>query len=291
MSADRTHARTTDPAREGRLVEIDGRPALRFERRYAHPIERVWRAVTEPDELSSWFPAAVVGDRAVGATLRFDDDAQRAAAHDAGEPTRADGPELTGRVVVVDPPNVFSFTWGPELLRFELAPDGDGTLLTFTQVLSHRSVAARNGAGWHVCLQELDRLLGEPADGPDEGFAVYDDYVARIGPAPGVPGPDGSMTWERGHHVSPDVVRAAVEGDLAAWGAEAHAHEPLEWEVTADGTGTVIRLTHRGIGDDAELAATWHALLLQLDMHLAAGQLLPADPDDFVATYRALLRT
>ncbi len=32
----------------GTLQTIDGRPALRFERRLDHSIERVWRAVTEP---------------------------------------------------------------------------------------------------------------------------------------------------------------------------------------------------------------------------------------------------
>ena len=32
--------------KEGTLVHIEGRPALRFERRYRSPVERVWRAVT-----------------------------------------------------------------------------------------------------------------------------------------------------------------------------------------------------------------------------------------------------
>lgn len=84
---------------EGTLVTIDGSPALRFERRYRHPIERVWRAVTEPGEMGRWFPSEVVGDRRVGAELIFDDDARRAADREAGEPTRADGPLIQGRVV------------------------------------------------------------------------------------------------------------------------------------------------------------------------------------------------
>ena len=36
---------------------VDGRPALRVERRYRHSVERVWRAVTEPAELARWFVA------------------------------------------------------------------------------------------------------------------------------------------------------------------------------------------------------------------------------------------
>jgi uncharacterized protein YndB with AHSA1/START domain len=43
---------------DGTLETIDGRPALRFERRLAHSVERVWRAVSEPAELARWFPAA-----------------------------------------------------------------------------------------------------------------------------------------------------------------------------------------------------------------------------------------
>ncbi|UDY34586.1 SRPBCC family protein [Dermatobacter hominis] len=285
---------TSGPPRRGELVTVDGRPVLRFERRYRQPIERVWRAVTDPDELRRWFPSEVIGDRTPGAPLRFDDQSHREAAIEAGEPTRADGPEFTGRVVAVDPPNVFSFTWGAELLRFELTPDGDGTLMVFTQVLSHPSVAARNGAGWHVCLAELDALLdggvAEDAVGAEaDGFAVYDEYVAAVGPPAGVPSPDGSMTWERGTHVEPDRVRAVVSADLDRWGAGDHADEPLHWEVTGGDGATLIRLTHDGIGTDAARAATWHALLLQLDMYLAAGELMPADPAEFVPMYRHVL--
>lgn len=42
----------------GTLQTVDGRPALRFERHLAHPIERVWRAVSTPSELAHWMPAA-----------------------------------------------------------------------------------------------------------------------------------------------------------------------------------------------------------------------------------------
>ena len=32
----------------GILETIDGRPALRFDRTLAHSVERVWRAITDP---------------------------------------------------------------------------------------------------------------------------------------------------------------------------------------------------------------------------------------------------
>ena len=282
----------TTTTTEGTLITVEGQPALRFVRRYQHPIERVWRAVSDPGEMGQWFPATVEGDRAVGAELIFDDDDQRAAAREAGEPTRAEGPMFHGTVVAYDPPHVFSFTWGGELLRLELAPDGEGTRLVFTHVLSHASVAARNGAGWHACLGELDRMLGAPAPPADEdGLAVYDDYLDRMGPPLGTPTGDGGMTWERATHVAPEQVRQATSdaAALAAWGATGRAADRQRWDVEATGHGSVYRLTVDEIGQDAERAATWHALLVQLDMYLAAGQLIPAEPARWVAAYRSVL--
>jgi uncharacterized protein YndB with AHSA1/START domain len=276
--------------KEGTLVHIEGRPALRFERRYAHPLQRVWRAVTDPGEMPTWFPSNVEGERAVGAELSFVDESQRAAAREAGEPTRDDdGPELTGRVVAYDPPNVFSFTWGGELLRFELTPEGDGTRLVFTQLLSHQSVAARNGAGWHQCLGALDRLLG--AGAPDDGGwqEVYRDYLERMGPETGTPTGRGALRWDRATHVPPERVQE-VTADPAAWGAAEHASEPLRWDVEPTDHGSAYRLTHEAIDGDADLAATWHALLVQLDMYLAAGQLVPVDPEPWRKAYIQLLR-
>jgi uncharacterized protein YndB with AHSA1/START domain len=43
----------------GTYIEYDGRPAVRLQRTYPHPVDRVWAAVTEPAELSHWFPFAV----------------------------------------------------------------------------------------------------------------------------------------------------------------------------------------------------------------------------------------
>jgi uncharacterized protein YndB with AHSA1/START domain len=272
-------------SRAGNLITLEGRPALRFERRYRHPMERVWRAVTAPDEMARWFPSAVVGERAVGAALVFDDEAQREEAIAAGEPTRAEGPLFEGRVLVWDPPERFCFTWGTEELRFELSPEADGTRLVFTQLLSHESVAARNGAGWHACLLELDRLLGDepPAASWD---VAYDDCVDRMGPPAG--GPDGdALVWERATHVDAEKVRETVTAtsEREAWGAPGAVGDDETWEATDHADGTRYTLRVAGAAADPGLAASWHARLLQLDMYLAAGVLVPADPSRWEATY------
>jgi uncharacterized protein YndB with AHSA1/START domain len=274
---------------DGELVTIDGRSALRFERRYRQPVDRVWRAITEPSEMSQWFPSDVVGERAVGAELRFDDDAQRAAAAAAGEGHRDDGGEhFTGRVVAWDPPKVFSFSWGGEVLRFELHPDGDGTRLVFTQVLSHRSTAARNGAGWHGCLRSLDALLGvDPPEEPDDGWQSFREFLGAMGPEPGARGADGSRTWELGHHVPAERVRDAVSDpdELDGWGGADRADDHVHWDIRSVDGGSVVRVTVEGAADDPDLAATWHTLLVQLDMYLAAGIRVPVEPADFAGLY------
>ncbi|UMG93452.1 SRPBCC domain-containing protein [Nocardioides sp. TF02-7] len=47
--------------RTGVLLRDGDRVGLRFERRLAHPPEKVWRALTESEHLRHWFPADIVG--------------------------------------------------------------------------------------------------------------------------------------------------------------------------------------------------------------------------------------
>ena len=53
------------------FLTLDGRPTVRVERRYAHPIEKVWRAVTMPEHLGLWFPSPVEVDLRPGGAIRF----------------------------------------------------------------------------------------------------------------------------------------------------------------------------------------------------------------------------
>jgi len=126
----------------GTYETIDGKPAVRFERVYPHPVEHVWRSVTVPDELAHWFPTTVEVDLREGGAMVF--------TFPGGEMEPMDG-----SVVELDPPRRFAFMWGKELLRFELAPDGEGTRLTLTHLISNADEAARNAAGWHACLDKL----------------------------------------------------------------------------------------------------------------------------------------
>jgi uncharacterized protein YndB with AHSA1/START domain len=156
----------------GTYETVEGRPAVRFERRLADPIERVWRAVTEPGELAHWFPSEVSGELRLGGRLRFH---------------HADGaaPDAEGEITDFDPPRRLAFWWGTEHLRLELEPEGDGTVLRLTHVLSSADQAARDAAGWHVCLDRLERSLGDetttaPGSEPTgEWHALYEEYERR----------------------------------------------------------------------------------------------------------------
>ena len=147
----------------GTYETIDGRPAVRFERVYPRPVERVWRSVTEPEELARWFPTTVEVDLREGGAMAFTFPGEEM------EP-------MDGRVLELDPPRVFAFLWGDETLRFELVPEGDGCRLTLTHLISNADEAARNAAGWHVCL---DTLGGEESDWEP----YYEEYVRRGMPA------------------------------------------------------------------------------------------------------------
>ncbi|MBV8220332.1 MAG: SRPBCC family protein [Solirubrobacterales bacterium] len=157
----------------GNYAAIHDRPTLTFERRLSHPVDRVWRAITEPDELGHWFPSKVVVDElAAGGDMSFEFE---------GMPL--DAPSMmTGRVTDFEPPRVFAFTWGEDHLQFELDPVEDGCTLRLTVALGTRDKAARDAAGWHVCLDRLERELGDAGMG-GEWRDYYDEYQRRGVPA------------------------------------------------------------------------------------------------------------
>ena len=123
-----------------------------------------------PQEMASWFPSNVEGERAVGAELTFVDDAQRAAAIEAGEPTRDEGPHVprprgrrtTRRRCSRSPGAASSLA-----LRAAPGRRRDGARVHADP--QPPSVAARNGSGWHMCLGSLDALLGVAARSPTAG--------------------------------------------------------------------------------------------------------------------------
>jgi uncharacterized protein YndB with AHSA1/START domain len=153
------------------LQTIDGRPALRFERYLAHPVERVWRAVSEPAELGRWMPAAADWTPKLGEVFEL-----------GGQ---------TGQITELDPPHVIAWTFGADLFRFALRAEGEGCALVFTHVLGDAQLAAQTAAGWECYFDRFDaQLAGECLSEERAHEPVgerHERYAARFGldPAPG----------------------------------------------------------------------------------------------------------
>jgi uncharacterized protein YndB with AHSA1/START domain len=148
------------PSDPDATVERRGdRTVLRYERRLAHPVERVWRALTEPGELAGWLAEAEVeprlGGRIVLRWLNTDEQGDSAVAR--------------GTITRFEPPHVLEYDTDIHgLLRWELHDDGDGCLLTFTNATpAPDDHLTKVLAGWHIHLDHLeDALAGEPVDWP-----------------------------------------------------------------------------------------------------------------------------
>jgi uncharacterized protein YndB with AHSA1/START domain len=161
----------------------DGRWQLRFTRVLDHPQEKVWRAITEPAHLAQWFPTTIEGERVAGAALRF--------SFPGGQ---ADSFE--GEMLAYDPPSVMELRWGNDIVRLELEPREQGTQLTLLDTLDEHGKAARDGAGWHACLDALEADLrgeAEPRDQMGRWSEVRRHYVEAFGPEAATIGPPEGM--------------------------------------------------------------------------------------------------
>lgn len=168
--------------RLGTVLRDGDATGLRYERHLPHPPVKVWAALTESEHLSHWFPADILGERRAGAdvllpfwpeTVESSADELREQGVDPADPV------LPGRILEWEPPRVFVLEWGnaragADLLRFELAPLGDGTHLVLTTWLGTGGPQGHEGtgAGYHLCLDALEQLLdGGPVTPPEAGRA------------------------------------------------------------------------------------------------------------------------
>jgi uncharacterized protein YndB with AHSA1/START domain len=161
----------------GELERTDGALRLRFVRRLPHSPQKVFRALTEPEHLKAWFPTDVIGERRTGAPLKF-------------EFRDGEGPTIEGTMLAYDPPHVVEYQWGnDETLRFELEAEGDGTVLTFVNSFADLGKAARDAAGWHVCLEHLVDELDGNAPREVAWKPLNEAYAERFGPEAATIGP------------------------------------------------------------------------------------------------------
>ncbi|HEY3757649.1 MAG TPA: SRPBCC family protein [Opitutaceae bacterium] len=144
-------------------VTYDGDYAcLHYQRRLAHPPQRVWAAITDPAQLKQWFMAssAQIDGRSGGSVETVAGPAQ-IRAH--------------GKILTWDPPHVYEHEWNADpvkdilplgeqaVVRWQLTPVDGGTLLTLEHRKLHRPTAVGFAPGWHAFLDRLAcQLDGEP---------------------------------------------------------------------------------------------------------------------------------
>lgn len=138
------------PADASVVPEGDGWTLI-FIRELSHPPAAVWAALTDPAEIDRWAPFTADRDLARPGDVVL---------------TMVDGDERTdlpGTVRRVQAPVLLEYTWGADLLRWELEPTPGGTRLTLRHTGADSGIEAMVAAGWHLCFVVLDRLLdGEP---------------------------------------------------------------------------------------------------------------------------------
>ncbi len=130
--------------------------AIRKEHLYPHPIQEVWRAISNKEAISAWFITADFKAE-VGYAYKF--------THEQS------GTIITGSVLEAQEPTTLAYTWivnndGVETtVRWNLSEEAGGTRL----VLEHHGFAAykdtaakmfdSTGKGWDACIAELEKHL------------------------------------------------------------------------------------------------------------------------------------
>ncbi|MFT4416443.1 SRPBCC family protein [Fredinandcohnia humi] len=139
-----------------------------FERHYRHSVEEVWSMLTDNDKLPLWFSELRVDNLREGGHILFD---------------MQDGTFEEMTITDLQIGSVLEYTWGDDIVRFELFPEKDGCQLllieTITKLTSH---TPRDLAGWHVCLDVIGALLdGRPIPSRKEEWEKwYQQYVKTI---------------------------------------------------------------------------------------------------------------
>lgn len=146
----------------GKVTFEDERATIEFERYYGYPVQKIWEALTDNSQLSSWFLSKVRMEGGPGGFVEswF------------GFPTF----HVTGKIRIWNPPHILEHEWNIEpsqalpegefsVMRWELEEKGVGTVLRLT----HRNLTRQTISGLrtgldpapaeHLILERLEVYL------------------------------------------------------------------------------------------------------------------------------------
>ena len=116
-----------------------------FERHYNHSVEEVWSMLTENEKLTKWFSELHVEDLREGGLIKFD---------------MQDGTFEEMVITELKDRSILEYTWGDDVVRFELSVEPSGCQLMLKEKLTNiTDHTPRDLAGWHVCLDVINKLL------------------------------------------------------------------------------------------------------------------------------------
>lgn len=122
---------------DGQYAEVGGRGLVTFIRSYPVGAAGLWAAVSTSEGLEGWFPSRTTLDPAAR-TVSL-----------SGDPNMEPS---SGRILDWEPPRRWVFDWGGDALEFIVEGTAAEGELTLRNWLAEPAAAARNAAGWHVCL-------------------------------------------------------------------------------------------------------------------------------------------
>lgn len=167
----------------GRIIVQKDLATIKFERHLNHPRERVWKAITDQDQLSKWYlcKVKVIGGAGGRIDLWF------AKTH------------VFGKVRIWEPPSVFEHEWNisPDdrlpvgertIVRWELIEENTGTLIK----LSHSNFTKRTALGFteglepatsdHIILDRLQAFMNSESlnIGPELIQSIRERYKKLV---------------------------------------------------------------------------------------------------------------
>jgi len=130
------------PASGAQVIKNGEKWTLLLVREMRHSPEMVWEALTDPAQLREWAPFEADGSLGtVGATVNL---------------TWTGTARVSQATVTrADAPRILEF----HDIRWELEPLGTGTRITLWHSIDRRFISW-GAAGWHICFDVLDHLLG-----------------------------------------------------------------------------------------------------------------------------------
>ena len=150
------------------IQQLNDETVVEFHRDFSYPVSKVWRILTDNDQLAKWFSELKIQELTEGGKLIFD----------MGNGTYE---EMT--ITEVKVPTVWEFTWDKSLVRFNLSENPNGTHLVLKEYVKDVTEhTARDVAGWHVCLDVIEKVLkDEPVQNRKEEWdKVYPEYKKKL---------------------------------------------------------------------------------------------------------------